>query len=64
MSTIVGYRIYRCDFCKYSGHFESALAKHLKKRHNIDIYSKDANMGYGGDVLIVSDMVVPRELQR
>jgi len=59
MSKIVGYRVYRCEFCKYAGHFESALAKHLEKRHNIDIYSEYANKGYTGDILIVSDVVIP-----
>jgi len=53
-----------CEYCNYSVYDMNDMFEHLKEKHKIDVLSSDSNWGLAGDNLIVSDLVVPVELQR
>lgn len=62
MSTIVASNFIKCEFCKTQCCTYRELTSHLKEEHDIDLNSEDAHAGWGGNFLIVSDLVVPNAL--
>lgn len=62
MSTIVASNFIKCEFCRGKCCTYQELTSHLKEKHHIDLNSEDAHAGWGGNFLIVSDLVVPKAL--
>jgi hypothetical protein len=59
---MVANHVWQCEFCGLSRYDLNDIKKHLMDVHGIDVEHPLANAGMAGDILIVSDRVVPAEL--
>ena len=67
MSKIVAAHVWVCEFCNINLYInlydKNDMTSHLLEVHQIDVNTPLANSGMMGDNLVVSDLVVPKELQ-
>lgn len=54
MTKLVASRFWNCEFCDFKSYEQKDVLDHLKKKHEIDVFSQNSNWGRAGDNIFVA----------